>query len=52
MQNTAWLQQLADEAASGHLQLRVAGVYPAEQASDAYALMEAGGIRGRLVITF
>ena len=52
MQNTAWLQQLADEAAAGHLQLRVAGVYPAEQVSDAYALMEAGGIRGRLVLTF
>ena len=52
MRNTAWLRQLADEAAAGHLQLRVAGLYPPERATEAYRLMESGGVRGRSVITF
>ena len=52
MRNTAWLQRLADEAAAGHIQLRVAGLYPPERAIEAYHLMEAGGLRGRAVITF
>jgi len=52
MHNTAWLRELADEAAAGHVQLRVAGLYPPERAVEAYRLMEAGGLRGRAVITF
>ena len=52
MHNTAWLEQLADQAAAGHIQLRVAGLYPPERAAEAYRLMEAGGLRGRAVITF
>jgi NADPH2:quinone reductase len=52
MQNTAWLQQLADQAAVGRIQLRVAGLYPPERAAEAYSLMESGGLRGRAVITF
>ena len=52
MHNTAWLEHLADEAAAGHIQLRVAGLYPPERAVEAYQLMEAGGLRGRAVITF
>jgi len=52
MRNTAWLRHLADEAAAGHIQLRVAGLYPPERAIEAYHLMEAGGLRGRAVITF
>jgi NADPH2:quinone reductase len=52
MHNTAWLQHLADEVTAGHIQLRVAGVYPPERAVEAYLLMEAGGLRGRAVITF
>jgi NADPH:quinone reductase-like Zn-dependent oxidoreductase len=52
MRNTGWLQHLADEASAGHIQLRVAGLYPPERAIEAYRLMEAGGLRGRAVITF
>jgi NADPH:quinone reductase len=52
MRNTAWLQHLADQAAAGHIRLRVAGLYRPERAAEAYQLMEAGGLRGRAVITF
>jgi NADPH:quinone reductase len=52
MRNTAWLQQLADEASAGRIQLRVAGLYPPELAAEAHNLMENGGLRGRAVITF
>jgi NADPH:quinone reductase len=52
MHNTDWLQHLADQAAAGHIQLRVAGLFPPERAAEAYHLMEAGGLRGRAVITF
>jgi NADPH2:quinone reductase len=52
MHNTAWLQHLADQVTAGHIQLRVAGLYPPERAVEAYHLMEAGGLRGRAVITF
>jgi NADPH:quinone reductase len=52
MHHTGWLQELADEAAAGHIQLRVAGLYPPERAVEAYLRMEAGGLRGRAVITF
>lgn len=43
------LRQLAE---SGALSLRVARTFPAEQAAEAHRLMEAGGIRGRLVLEF
>lgn len=36
----------------GALTLRVAGVFPAEQASQAHRLLEAGGARGRFVLEF
>ena len=52
MHNTAWLQHLADQVTAGHIHLRVAGLYPPERAVEAYHLMEAGGLRGRAVITF
>ena len=52
MHNTDWLQHLADQATAGHIQLRVAGLYPPERAVEAYLRMEAGGLRGRAVITF
>ncbi len=51
-QNTAWLQLLADQATAGHIQLRVAGLYPPERAVEAYRRMENGGLRGRAVIAF
>lgn len=34
------------------LRLRVARVLPAEQAAEAHRLLEAGGVRGRLVLDF
>ncbi len=43
------LRQLADD---GALTLRVADVYPAERAPEAHRRLEAGGVRGRLVLTF
>lgn len=39
-------------AESGAVTLRVADTYPAERAAEAHARLEAGGVRGRLVLTF
>jgi NADPH:quinone reductase-like Zn-dependent oxidoreductase len=39
-------------ASDGRLQLRVAGEYPPEQAADAQQIMDAGGLRGRVLIVF
>lgn len=39
-------------AAAGQLSLRVAGVFPPERAAEAHRLLEAGGVRGRLVLEF
>lgn len=46
------LEALRDLVEVGGLTLRVAGVYPAEQAAETHRLLEAGGARGRFVITF
>jgi NADPH:quinone reductase len=46
------LAELADLVADGTLTLRVAAELPAEQAAHAHRLLEAGGVRGRLVLTF
>jgi NADPH:quinone reductase-like Zn-dependent oxidoreductase len=46
------LDQLRQQADDGLLSLRVAQTYPAEQAAEAHARLEAGGTRGRCVITF
>ena len=43
------LRQLVE---SGALTLRVAATYPPERAGEAHRRLEAGGTRGRLVITF
>lgn len=43
------LRRLAD---TGAVTLRVAHTYPPERAADAHRALEAGGVRGRLVITF
>ncbi|AJC61787.1 zinc-binding alcohol dehydrogenase [Streptomyces sp. 769] len=42
----------AVELAKGVLTLHVADVLPAEQAAKAHRLLEAGGLRGRLVLDF
>ena len=44
--------ELADLAATGVLTTRVAALIPAEHAADAHRKLEAGGVRGRLVLTF
>lgn len=46
------LERLRELAETGVLTLRVAGVFPPERAGDAHAHLEAGGVRGRLVIQF
>ena len=43
---------LADLVDKGVLTLRVAEVIPAEQAAEAHRRLDAGGVRGRLVLTF
>lgn len=43
------IRQLVEQ---GKLTIRVAGVYPKEQAAEAHRRLEKGGLRGRLVITF
>jgi len=48
--NTAWLQELADHALAGRLTPRVAAVLPMQQIQDAHRRLEAGGLRGRIVI--
>jgi NADPH2:quinone reductase len=48
----ARVAELADLAAKGVLTPRVAELIPAERAADAHRKLEAGGVRGRLVLTF
>jgi len=51
-EDRAALDRLRQQAEEGVLTLRVARALPAEQAAEAHRLLEAGGIRGRLVLTF
>jgi len=46
------LAELVDLASDGVLTLRVAEVLPAERAAEAHQRLDAGGVRGRLVLTF
>ena len=46
------IAELADLVTKGVLTLRVADVLPAAQAADAHRRLAAGGVRGRLVLTF
>ena len=46
------IAELADLVTKGVLTLRVADVLPAAEAADAHRRLEAGGVRGRLVLTF
>ncbi|WP_405476009.1 zinc-binding dehydrogenase [Streptomyces sp. NBC_00009] len=43
------LRQLAEE---GRMTPRVAHIFPAEQAVEAHRLLAAGGLKGRVVLTF
>ena len=51
-QEWAKLDRLRQQAEDGALSLRVAQTFPAERAGDAHRLLEAGGVRGRLVLAF
>ncbi len=46
------LDRLREQVETGVLTLRVAGVLPAVEAVEAHRRLEAGGVRGRLVLTF
>lgn len=46
------LDTLRQQADDGLVSLRVARTFPAERASEAHAMLQAGGTRGRLVIEF
>jgi NADPH:quinone reductase len=48
----AALDRLRQQVEERVITLRVAGTFPAEHAADAHRLLEAGGVRGRLVLTF
>lgn len=50
--DTALLDRLRQHVEEGVLTLRVAGTLPAEQAAEAHRRLAAGGVRGRLVLTF
>lgn len=49
---TGQLERLVQQAADGVLTLRVADVLPASRAAEAHRRLEAGGVRGRLVLDF
>lgn len=46
------LRQLRDLVEAGRITVRVADTYPAAEAPEAHRRFEAGGTRGRLVLTF
>ncbi|MFD2090765.1 NADP-dependent oxidoreductase [Blastococcus deserti] len=46
------LDRLRRQAEEGVLTLRVARTFPAEEAAEAHRVLERGGVRGRLVLTF
>lgn len=48
----AKLDRLRQQVERGQVTLRVAEVFPAEQAAAAHRLLDAGGVRGRLILTF
>ncbi|MBO0831365.1 MAG: NADP-dependent oxidoreductase [Actinobacteria bacterium] len=52
LHEAAKLAELAKLAKAGKLTLRVAREIPAEKAAEAHRQLEAGGTRGRLVLTF
>lgn len=46
------LHQIREYAEAGVITARVAATYPAAEAPEAHRRLEAGGVRGRLVLTF
>ncbi len=52
LDRTDWLEELRQIAGDGGIQLRVVGEYPPERVAEAQQVMDAGGLRGRVVIVF
>lgn len=50
--DAAQLRTLVGEAARGTLTTRVVDVLPREEAAEAHRRAEAGGFRGKIVLTF
>lgn len=50
--DTAGMQRLVDQVDAGVLTLRVADVLPASAARSAHERLQAGGVRGRIVLDF
>jgi NADPH:quinone reductase len=51
-EDRAALDRLRQQVEDGVVTLRVARTFPAEQAAEAHRVLERGGVRGRLVLTF
>jgi NADPH2:quinone reductase len=51
-EDRAALDRLRRQAEDGVVTLRVARTFPVEEAAEAHRVLEAGGVRGRLVLTF
>lgn len=52
LERTEWLERIRDLAAQGTLVPRIAAEFAPEAAVDAQKRLQAGGIRGRLVVVF
>ena len=52
LERTDWLERLRAAASAGRLALRVAGEYAPADAAEAHRVMDAGGLRGRVLIVF
>ena len=52
VERTDWLHELRGLAARGRLPLRPLDAYPPERAAEAHRAMDAGGLRGRVLIAF
>jgi NADPH:quinone reductase len=46
------LNRLRQQVEDGQITLRVAQILPARRAAEAHRLLEAGGVRGRLILQF
>ncbi|WP_040337200.1 quinone oxidoreductase family protein [Candidatus Blastococcus massiliensis] len=51
-EDRAALDRLRQQVEDGAVTLRVATTFPAEEAAEAHRLLERGGVRGRIVLTF
>lgn len=52
LERTDWLEDLRQLVSEGRLPLRVVGKYPPGHVGEAQQVMDAGGLRGRVVIVF